>query len=147
MQSLGKDDPPSEEMATHSNTLAQKIPQTEEPGRPQSMGSQRDGHNRATKHVPTAIHRTKLVHPISQIYLFQDASQALCPGSSRGLLSIHLNPSQTWKSHWNVTSKLARVPRYVISPLQTDCFLCSAIVLQHNYHLFKVSVRTCTKCI
>ena len=33
------------EMAIHSSTLAWKIPWTEEPGRPQSMGSQRVGHD------------------------------------------------------------------------------------------------------
>jgi len=32
-------------MATYSNILAWRIPRTEEPGRPQSMGSKRDGHN------------------------------------------------------------------------------------------------------
>ena len=32
-------------MAPHSSTLAWKIPWTEEPGRLQSMGSQRDGHD------------------------------------------------------------------------------------------------------
>ena len=32
-------------MATHSSTLAWKIPWTEEPGRLQSMGSQRVGHD------------------------------------------------------------------------------------------------------
>ena len=32
-------------MAPHSGTLAQKIPWTEEPGRLQSMGSHRVGHN------------------------------------------------------------------------------------------------------
>ena len=32
-------------MTTHSNTLAWKIPWMEEPGRLQSMGSQRVGHN------------------------------------------------------------------------------------------------------
>ena len=32
-------------MATHSNTLAWKIPWTEEPGRLQSIGSRRVGHN------------------------------------------------------------------------------------------------------
>ena len=36
------------EMATHSNTLAWKIPWTEKPGRLQSMWSQRVGHNWAT---------------------------------------------------------------------------------------------------
>ena len=33
------------EMATHSSILAWKIPWTENPGRLQSMGSQRVGHN------------------------------------------------------------------------------------------------------
>ena len=33
------------EMATHSSILAWRIPQTEEPGGLQSMGSQRVGHN------------------------------------------------------------------------------------------------------
>ena len=33
------------EMATYSNTLAWKIPWMEEPGRLQSMGSQRVGHD------------------------------------------------------------------------------------------------------
>ena len=36
------------EMAPHSSTLAWKIPQTEEPGGLQSMGSQRVGHDWAT---------------------------------------------------------------------------------------------------
>ena len=43
--SLGQEDPLDKEMATHSSTLAWKIPWTEEPGRLQSMGSQRVGHN------------------------------------------------------------------------------------------------------
>ena len=42
---LGWKDPLEKEMATHSSTLAWKIPWTEEPGRLQSMGSQRVGHN------------------------------------------------------------------------------------------------------
>ena len=33
------------EMAIHSSTIAWKIPWTEKPGRLQSMGSQRVGHN------------------------------------------------------------------------------------------------------
>ena len=39
---------PGKEMAPHSSTLAWKIPCTEEPGRLQSMGSQRVGHDWAT---------------------------------------------------------------------------------------------------
>ena len=43
VRSLGWEDPLEKEMATHSSTLAWKIPCTEEPGRLQSMGSQRVG--------------------------------------------------------------------------------------------------------
>ena len=45
VRSLGREDPLEKEMATHSSTLACKIPWTEEPGRLQSMGSQRVGHD------------------------------------------------------------------------------------------------------
>ena len=42
--SLGREDPLEKEMAIHSNTIAWKIPWTEEPERLQSMGWQRVGH-------------------------------------------------------------------------------------------------------
>ena len=45
VRSLGQEDPLEKEMATHSSTLAWKIPWMEEYGRPQSMGSQRAGHD------------------------------------------------------------------------------------------------------
>ena len=43
--SLGQEDSLEKEMATHSSILAWEIPRTEEPGGPQSVGSQRVGHN------------------------------------------------------------------------------------------------------
>ena len=43
--SLGWEDALEESMATHSSVIAGKIPWTEEPGRLQSMGSQRAGHD------------------------------------------------------------------------------------------------------
>ena len=45
VRSPGREDPLDKEMATHSSTLAWKIPWMEEPGRLQSMGSQTVGHN------------------------------------------------------------------------------------------------------
>ena len=45
VQSLGWEDLLEKEMATHSSILALKIPWAEEPGRLQTMGSQRVGHN------------------------------------------------------------------------------------------------------
>ena len=46
--SLSWEDPLEKEMATHSSTLAWRIPWKEEPGRLQSIGLQRVGHNWAT---------------------------------------------------------------------------------------------------
>ena len=45
VQSPGQEDALEKEMATHSSTVAWKIPWTEEPGRLQSMGSQRVRHD------------------------------------------------------------------------------------------------------
>ena len=45
VRSLGWEDPLEKEMAIDSSTIAWKIPWTEEPGRLQSMGSQRVGHD------------------------------------------------------------------------------------------------------
>ena len=46
VQSLGREDPLEKEMTIHSRILAWRIPWTQrEPGRLQSMGSQRDRHN------------------------------------------------------------------------------------------------------
>ena len=45
VQSLGREDPLEKEMATHSSTLAWRIPWMEESGRLQSTGSQRVGHD------------------------------------------------------------------------------------------------------
>ena len=45
VQSLGQEDPLEKGMATHSSVLAWRIPWTEEPGRLQSMGVTKSGHN------------------------------------------------------------------------------------------------------
>ena len=47
IQYLGWEDPLEEGMAIHSNILSWRIPLTEEPGRLQSMGSQRVKHDLA----------------------------------------------------------------------------------------------------
>ena len=44
VQSLGQEDPLEKELATHSSILVWRISWTVEPGRLESMGSQRVGH-------------------------------------------------------------------------------------------------------
>ena len=71
VRSLGWEDPLEKGMATHSSTLAWKIPWTEEAGRLQSMGSQRVGHDWATSlHFCVikglGVDLTPLVHWVGQ---------------------------------------------------------------------------------
>jgi len=55
-RSLGWKDPLEKDMATHFSILAWEIPRTEEPGGLQSIGSQRVGHDLATKHLFIWLH-------------------------------------------------------------------------------------------
>ena len=55
VQSLGQEDSLEEEMATHSIILAWEVPWTEEPGRLQSMNSQRVRHDLATEQQHTCV--------------------------------------------------------------------------------------------
>ena len=57
---LGWEDPLEKETATHSSTRAWKIQWTEEPGRLQSMGLQRVGHDWGTKHSTAYIWTCKM---------------------------------------------------------------------------------------
>ena len=56
VQASGWEDPLEGEMATHSSIPAWKIPQTEEPGRLQSMRSQRVGHDWSTEHNTAPVY-------------------------------------------------------------------------------------------
>ena len=64
VRSLGREDPLEKKMATHSSTLAWKIPWTEEAGKLQSMGSQRVGHD--------------FYYKRSNIFLFNSMPSQIC---------------------------------------------------------------------
>ena len=49
VRSLGQEDPLEKERATHTSTLAWRIPWTKEPGGLSSMGHKRVGHDLVTK--------------------------------------------------------------------------------------------------
>ena len=59
VQSQGREDPPEKRIATHSSVLAWRIPWTEEPGRLQSMGSQRVRQDRETNAFTLSSKRQK----------------------------------------------------------------------------------------
>ena len=60
--SLGWEDPLEEETATHSSILAWRILWTEEPGKQQSMRSQRVRHDRVTEHACIAGRPRPFLH-------------------------------------------------------------------------------------
>ena len=98
VRSPGWEDPLEKEMAAHSSILAWKIPWTEEPGGLQSTGSQRVGHNLATKqhrgymfyplgelwnYYHVAILKPNLkVKPLKQLYFFYVLSRKFCQAST-----------------------------------------------------------------
>ena len=63
--SLGREDTLEKEMATHSSTLAWRIPRTDNPGGLQSMGLHRVGHDWATN---TAHHRYFSIMLLFKLY-------------------------------------------------------------------------------
>ena len=61
VRSLSQEDPLGKEIATHSSILAWEIQWTEEPGRLQSMGSAKNGHNLATRQQQCVYVNPKLL--------------------------------------------------------------------------------------
>ena len=68
IQSLGWEDPLEKRMAAHSSIVAWRIPWTEEPGKLQSMGSQRIRHDWATNTFTLNIFVQLLFNQIKEIY-------------------------------------------------------------------------------
>ena len=111
VQSLGQEDALEKEMVTHSSILAGRIPRTEKPGRLQSTGSQRVGHNWATL-------LTYLLVPAAAAAKLLQSCPTLCnpidgspPGSpvpgilqARTLEWVAISFSNAWK--WKVKVKL-----------------------------------------
>ena len=81
---LGREDPLEKEMATHSSILAWRIPQTEEPGKLQSVGLQRVGHDWAINfNFPPSSKILKQDFPSGPVVKtlhFQCRGQASTPG-------------------------------------------------------------------
>ena len=69
VQSLGQEDPPEEEMATHSSILAWRIPWTENPGGLQSVGLQRVRHDLTTKRQQSIIIKLSGSGPNPSVFL------------------------------------------------------------------------------
>ena len=87
IRSLAWEDPLEKEMATHSSTLAWKIPWTEEPCRLQSMGSQRVGHNWAASLHFTSSSRLNPI--VSNLGVSSEMSKLGLMASKIPFLQLH----------------------------------------------------------
>ena len=112
--SLGREDPLEKAMATHSSILVWRIPQAEEHGGLQSMGSQRVRHNWATYHfTPQTMY---IVDPwtmlvwIAQVYLYT-AHGWLNPGMRRKYRyrGARLTVNYIWINPYNNPHTCSRV--------------------------------------
>ena len=91
VQSMGQEDPLEKGMATHFSILAWRIPWTEEPGRLQSMGSQRVGHDWSDLVCAcTHTHNMKCASNLEICFVFIPN----CPEGSSKRTSMHLRVRQ-----------------------------------------------------
>ena len=153
VQSLGWEEPLGKEMATHSSTLAWKIPWMEEPGRLHSMGSQRVGHDWVSSlsffPFPTISFETGVFTiPIYRLANWGPETQVTC-------LSAHSLIS-TWFETWTQAIWLQRLswPCYydpnlpkkqTLGLLLTTVFLMPSTVPESKAALSKYSVRVYRK--
>ena len=134
--SLDWEDPLEKGMATHSSILAWRIPWTEEPGRLQSMGSQRVRHDRPTftmqsTNMCTQCHHStgQNLHHISpgQLQLFHKWS--FCFGSFNAYIYVCMCVYiiQSWSCHFLATENLSIVYCYFhdnTQPIQLGLLYC-----------------------
>ena len=127
-------------MAPHSSTLAWKIPRTEEPGGPQSMGSLRVGHDWATSlSLFTFLHWRRKWQP-TPVFL---------PGESQGwgsLVGCRLWVAQSWtrlkrlsSSSSNAFCKMSTTN----SLLSWEWLLCACEFLEVCFVFFCLFVVLC----
>ena len=89
VQSLGGEDPLEKGTATHSSILIWRIPRTEEPGGPQSTGSQELGMTEATWHAGTWTSSYHPTLPPRPLHVHLDPGPVLPPTAQRRPVQGH----------------------------------------------------------
>ena len=103
VRSLGRKDLLEKEMATHSSTLAWKIPWTEEPGRLQFMGSQKSQTQLSdftSLHFTSCLHRAarRTVQMYHLEWITPNPPNFLLLQSKRQISSMKLKASQSYSN-------------------------------------------------
>ena len=146
--SLGWEDPLEKEMATHSSTLAWKIPWTEKPCKIQSMGSQRVGHDWVTsfkslQSCPTLCDPFDYappgssVHEILQARILEWVAMLSSRGFSQSRDQTHVSyiscigsrfftTSATWEAHNKTYTE--GIPEITIKKMTEKQFKCANVL-------------------
>ena len=121
VQSLGQENLLEKEIATHSSIRAWKIPWTEKPGRLQSMGSQRVGHDFTflsfilQKRKPRTSSEPKDIHPpVSPTHLCPPPTIWTHADPSQGSLRVEISANS------RKASRLGQPLRVALSQAQTS---------------------------
>ena len=112
VQSLGREDPLEEGTAPHSSILAWRMPWTGEPGRLQSTGSQRAGHDWATD-----TFRLVLAQPSGAGTVIS----ARCARENRALIENVPTPSHGARAHRSTRAQGPLCPQPPVCPLLLAC--------------------------
>ena len=131
VRSLSLKDPMEKEMPTHSSILAWRIPWREEPGRLQSMGLQRVGHDWATS-LHFTLHRSEISgwQNTAWMYPFPNLEPVHCSmsGSNCCLLTCIQVAQQTGKMVW-YSHLFKNFPQFVVIHIVKDFTVVSASVI------------------
>ena len=137
--SLGQEDPLEKGVATHSSILAWRIPWTEEPGRLQSMGSQRVGHYWATNWKVSRL-ALPLQSGLLCLYLSSTLGCLIGFALNKGFQSPLSQREKSWCSTILSFIDKALRPRAAVTKIiqkgRTDPFLFKVLIaefLQENY--------------
>ena len=140
VQSLGWEDPLEKGMATHSSILAWKIPWTEEPGRLQSAGAERVGHDWATN---THVLSGYLTWVILQFVVLCRCSVA----KSRPTLCYPMDCSAQASLSFTISQSLLKLMSVESLTPSNHLILCRPLLLPSIFPSLRVFSNESSLCI
>ena len=138
VRSLGWEDPLEKEMAIHSSTIAWKIPWTEEPGRLQSMGSQRVEHDWVTSFTFTYEWETFWWSSLLCIYLPLQTKKSLFCIKCKDIYTSLLCFTSPYLRR--LTQYIKRVKKYNLETIKSAFSPCLFLFQIHCFKAYVILV-------
>ena len=113
VQSLGQEDPLEEDMATHSSTLAQRIPWTEEPGGYSPQSCKQSNMTGSTEHKPIKFTRRNKSEMGAKLTGYTATKSSMC----------HPNSSVCFHSPWGHPTRASMWPLFPLPACFPECWV------------------------